>query len=85
MGAIQFLQHISEHNEMLKANLTRAQKRYKHYADQKRVPREFYVGEQLFLKLQPYAQQLVANRPCPKLPFRYFGPYKVVERIGPSA
>jgi hypothetical protein len=46
---------------MLKANLTRAQKRYKHYADQKRVPREFYVGEQLLLKLQPYAQQLVAN------------------------
>jgi hypothetical protein len=59
---------------MLKATLARAQQRYKHFADKKRVPREFQVGEQVLLKLQPYAQHSVVNRPCPKLAINY-GPY----------
>lgn len=37
------------------------------------------------MKLQPYAQSSIANRPYPKLAFKYFGPYKVLQKIGSAA
>jgi hypothetical protein len=70
---------------MLEATLARDQQRYKHFADKKRVPREFQVGEHVLLKLQPYAQNSVVNRPCRKFAFKYFVPYTVTEKIGPTA
>jgi hypothetical protein len=40
---------------MLKEQLARAQNRMKTYANRNRVERQFQVGEQVLLKLQPYA------------------------------
>uniref|UniRef100_A0A453A0F2 Integrase catalytic domain-containing protein n=1 Tax=Aegilops tauschii subsp. strangulata TaxID=200361 RepID=A0A453A0F2_AEGTS len=54
----------AEHTANLKIHLHRAQAKYKHYADKNRSPREFAVGEKVYLKLQPYAQSSVINRPC---------------------
>jgi hypothetical protein len=71
--------------EILRAQLARAQQRMKMYADKNRTEREFTVGDQVLLKLQPYAQQSVVNRPYPKLSYKYFGPYKILERIGAVA
>jgi hypothetical protein len=71
--------------ELLRAQLMRAQQRMKTYADKNRTERHFAVGEQVLLKLQPYAQQSVVNRPYPKLSYKYFGPYKILERIGAVA
>jgi hypothetical protein len=71
--------------ELLRAQLLRAQLRQKHYADRNRTERQFQVGEQVLLKLQPYAQQSVINRPYPKLSYKYFGPYTVLEKIGAVA
>lgn len=71
--------------DLLKAHLLRAQQRMKHQADRKRTNREFSVGEQVLLKLQPYVQSSVVSRPCPKLAYKFFGPYKIISRIGSCA
>lgn len=70
---------------MLRFHLERAQLRMKQYADQKRSDREFQVGDSVFLKLQPYAQTSVANRPCLKVAYKYHGPFPILERIGQVA
>lgn len=54
-------------------------------ADKNRKDFQFSVGDKVLLKLQPYTQSSVANRPFPKLAFKYFGPYKVLERVGTVA
>lgn len=70
---------------VLKENLARAQNRMKRNADKKRVEKEFSVEDKVLLKLQPYAQASVVNRPYPKLAYKFFGPFKVLERIGKAA
>jgi hypothetical protein len=70
---------------LLKEHLLKAQNRMKLQADRQRSGRSFQVGEQVLLKLQPYAQTSLVNRPFPKLAFKYFGPFEVLQRIGQTA
>jgi hypothetical protein len=77
--------HRSTQIELLKQHLTAAQNIMKVYADRKRSERSFEVGAQVLLKLQPYAQTSVANRTYPKIAYKYFGPYKILEKIGQVA
>lgn len=51
-------------------------------ADQKWTDFQFVVGDKVLLKLQPYTQSSMANRPFPKLAKKFFGPYTILERIG---
>lgn len=69
----------------VKKHLLRAQQRMKAQADKRRSDREFQVGDSVFLRLQPYVQSSLAPRSHHKLCFKYFGPYTILERIGPVA
>lgn len=73
------------HTELLRDQLARAQARFKKQADRHRAERAFDVGDQVLLKLQPYVQSSVANRPCRKLAYKFFGPLTVAERVGTLA
>jgi hypothetical protein len=67
--------------ELLKDQLAKAQNRMKLQADANRTEHSFQVGEQVLLKLQPYAQSSVVNEPFPKLAYKYSVPYAILERI----
>lgn len=54
----------------------------KQQADCNRTDRVFQEGDQVLLKLQPYVQYSVANRPYPKLAYEFFGPFTIVARVG---
>jgi hypothetical protein len=55
------------------------------FADRNRADQSFSVGDTVLLRLQPYTQSSVANRPFPKLSYKFFGPYTVLEKIGAVA
>jgi hypothetical protein len=71
--------------DLIKQHLARAQERMKKQADKHRTEREFQVGDVVFLKLQPYIRSSVARRANQKLAFRFFGPFKIIEKIGAVA
>lgn len=70
---------------MLRENLLKAQNRMKQFVDRRRMDKEYKVDDFVFLKLQPYRQNTVAERWNLKRSSRYFGPYEILERIGAVA
>ena len=81
----QSLQAHEEAINLMKFYLHRANNRMKQQADKMRSDREFSIGDLVYVKLQPYRQQYVVHRFCPKLFAKFFGPYQVLERIGKVA
>jgi hypothetical protein len=73
------------HTGLIKQHLATVQNRIKLQADKLRTDRKFQVGDRVLLKLQPYAQHSVVNRPCHKIAFKFFGPYTVVEKVRSAA
>ena len=70
---------------ILRTNLQLAQDRMKKFADIKRTARSFNIGDLVYLRLQPYKQQSVVQRRNLKLSPRFYGPYRVLEKIGTVA
>jgi hypothetical protein len=69
----------------VRQHLLRMQQRMKHQADKHRSERTFAVSDLVFLKLQPYLQSTVVRRGNQKLSFKFFGPFRILERVGTVA
>lgn len=52
---------------------------------QTKVCMRIHLGDWVYLKHYPYAQQSVANRVFKKLAAKYYGPYKVLQKLGKVA
>jgi hypothetical protein len=81
----QWLEDRQSMLEHIQQNLQRAQNRMKHQADKNRQERTFQVGDWVYVKLQPYVQQSVNRRTNHKLSFKFFGPYLILQKVGPVA
>lgn len=71
--------------QLVQQHLLRAQRKMKLQADKKHSFRSFQIGDTVYVKIQPYVQTSLANRSSNKLSFRFFGPYKIVAKIGDVA
>jgi len=69
----------------LKDNLHKAQQYMKKQANKMRRHVQFNVGDMVLVKLQPYRQKSVALRKNQKLGMKYFGPFPIIQCVGPVA
>ncbi|GJV88579.1 putative reverse transcriptase domain-containing protein [Tanacetum coccineum] len=69
---------------IIKERLKAARDRQKSYADNRRKPLEFEVGDKVLLKVSPWKGAIRFRRKG-KLAPRYVRPFEILERIGPVA
>jgi hypothetical protein len=67
---------------ILQQNLTKAQLRMKKYADANRIERQFDVGDLVYLKMKSYRETALGMHNPPKLSPRWYGPFKVLQKVG---
>ena len=87
---VKAVEHHIEHQQqvlqLLKDNIVLEQNRMKQQADQHCSERSFDVGDWVFLRLQPYKQMsLKQAKKDNKLSPKYYGLYKVLQKIGTMA
>ena len=69
---------------LIRKRLLTAQSRQKSYADVRRRPLEFEVGDYVFLKVMP-ERGVVRFGKRGKLSPRFIGPFEILERVGTVA
>lgn len=74
----------TELHALLQRRLLKAQTSMKSAADKHRRDTHFAVGDWVYLRLHPYRQTSLLPT-YSKLAKRFYGPYQVLERIGPVA
>ena len=78
------IRDTSEKVSLIRQRLLTAQSRQKSYADVRRRPLEFEVGDHVFLKVMP-KRGVVRLGKRGKLSPRFIGPFEILERVGTIA
>jgi len=79
---------LKARDEVLKEvrqHLLAAQNRMKQVYDKDHTERSFSEGEWVYLRLQGYRQHSVQKRQHQKLAPKFYGPYRIIKKIGPVA
>jgi actin-related protein len=78
---IDFVEEAEEQVRTIQKNMAAAQARQKSYADKRRKPIEFEVGDHVYLKVSPMkgVKRFEVKR---KLAPQYVGPYQILEKSG---
>lgn len=66
----------------IKENLLKAQERMKHFAEKNRSERTLDVGDMVYFKIQPYRHTSLSLHRILKLHPKFYGPFRVLEKIG---
>ncbi|GJZ08285.1 putative reverse transcriptase domain-containing protein [Tanacetum coccineum] len=80
----ELIQETTKKIVLIKQRIQAAQDRQKSYADLKRKPMEFEVGDRVMLKVSPW-KGVVRFGKRGKLNPRYVGPFKVLAKVGKVA
>ena len=78
------IRDTSEKGSLIRQRLLTDQSRHKSYADVRRRPLEFEVGDHVFLKVMP-KRGVVRFGKRGKLSPRFIGPFEILERVGTVA
>ncbi|MBN2228639.1 MAG: DDE-type integrase/transposase/recombinase, partial [Candidatus Thorarchaeota archaeon] len=82
--APEFVEDTTQAVKKIQTRMKSAQSRQKSYADRRRRPLEFQVGDSVFLKVSPF-KGVIRFGKRGKLNPRYIGPYEILERVGRAA
>ncbi|KAL5578646.1 hypothetical protein UlMin_011088 [Ulmus minor] len=80
----EFVEDTTQAVKKIQTRMKSAQSRQKSYADKRRRPLEFQVGDSVFLKVSPF-KGVIRFGKRGKLNPRYIGPYEILERVGKTA
>ncbi|GJU70093.1 putative reverse transcriptase domain-containing protein [Tanacetum coccineum] len=84
MTGPELIQETTKKIVLIKQRMQAAQDRQKSYADRKRKPMEFEVGDRVMLKVSPW-KGVVRFGKRGKLNSRYVGPFRVLAKVGKVA
>nr|GEW47680.1 putative reverse transcriptase domain-containing protein [Tanacetum cinerariifolium] len=80
----ELVQETTKKVVLIKEKLKAARDRQMSYADNRRTPLKFEVGDQVLLKVSPWKGVMRFGKKGNLAP-RYVGPFEILERIGPIA
>ncbi|KAJ0705064.1 putative nucleotidyltransferase, Ribonuclease H [Helianthus annuus] len=80
----EIVQETTDKITQIKERLKTARDRQKSYADNRRKPLEFQVGDKVLLKVSPWKGVVRFGKKGKRSP-RYVGPFPIMQRIGPVA
>ena len=84
LSRVELIDQTQEIIKKVRERLRTAQSRQKSYADLRRRPLTFDVGEHVFLKVSPLKGSLRFGKKG-KLSPKYIGPFEVLQKVGPIA